>query len=179
MTRSSFCAIALLFTAACESTLEPEAVSPPPTVSLARGAAPVALVNGSFHRSVSTDELPDPELQQSVTLSAQLLADGSVRGQVRLRLHRPDGTLLVDLFEEVTCLVVDGHTAWIGTVVVREHLSPGRPSRLGRPEVWQVRDLGVGNDFVQRRPDAPDCHARPELDLVPTLHGDLHVEDRR
>ena len=173
--------LAVLCVAACQGNTE---IIAPATASLgtaaASGQAPVAWVNGSFHRPVTgQDDSPDPDLLVSATFNAQLLGDGSVRGNVRIQFHSPDGTLFIDLHEDVTCLDVGGSTAWIGTVAVREHLSAGQPSRLGRPVVWQVRDLGVGQDFAQRRIDFAPCTARPELNLVRTLHGDLHVADRR
>lgn len=178
MIRSPLPVVALVLIA-CDGTFEPVTVRSTLRASLAVHVAPVAWVNGSFYHPVSRDESPDPELQSSGTFDAQLLADGSVGGHVRVRFHRPDGTQLIDLFEEVTCVVVAGHTAWVGTVAIREHLSPGEPSRLGRPVVWQVRDHGVDENYVQRRIDTTDCNARPELNLIRTLHGDLHVVDRR
>lgn len=161
----------------CSAEIESRIPLAPSSVALtSAGSSMVARVNGSAQFLASPADVPPPQdLDIHVTITAELLADGSVRGDAHAFFQRPDGALVIQLREDVTCLSFDGQTAWIGTVVIAERLSEGQPSRLGHPVVWQVEDLGVGQDRLQRLIDSPDCNARPSLGLVPASNGDMRV----
>ena len=142
----------------CVADTESEGpLAPSLTALTSAGSSVVSEVNGSAQFLASPPDVPPPQdLDIHVTINAQLLDDGSVRGSAHAFFNRPDGTFVFQFREDVTCLSFDGSTAWIGTVVVAERLPEGEPSRLGRPVVWQVEDGGVGQDRLQRLIDLPD-----------------------
>ena len=159
--------------AACKSDVtEPSYYDPQFAKGGQPGAEVVATVTGHFDRD-------QPARQQKASLVAQLLADGSARGFIRLFFHSvlPGGAFISADLEEVTCLVIEGNTAWIGSTVVVD----SDDANLGIEVVTQIVDRGVGDDLAQvgLKDNVGACTTRPELGLVPLFHGEIRIHDRR
>ena len=120
--------------------------------------------------------------------TAQVDADGNVRGQAEFQLRYIDTTI----HAEVNCLAVVGNTAWIGGTITRSSnpavVGPG----LG--VLFQVQDNGEGDAPLRAEPhgqprrDPPDmtsqlvwgvvpsCNTTPPLGLIEWTHGNVQVK---
>ena len=169
---------ALLFAfAACKADVAgPTPYDPQFAAGGQPGAQVVATVTGHFDRDV-TELLSGLTRHQKVSLGTQLLSDGSAQGRIRFFRQTVRGTFFESRVEEVSCMVIDGNTAWIGvtTVVANDN------AQLGREGVWQFVDGGVGADLAQRNGTfaAAECITKPPLGLVPITHGEIRIHDRR
>ncbi len=122
-------------TTACESPTE-QTSSVVRSPMLERSAsAPVHMLTGGGKTDLSAFELP-PE---TYAFSAMVDAAGSVRGQAEMKLSDP----LVNLHAQITCLAVEGNSAWVGGVVT--HSSDPSLVAEGTPFWTQVQDNGAGH----------------------------------
>ncbi len=122
-------------TTACESPTE-QTSSVVRSPMLERSAsAPVHMLTGGGKTDLLAFELP-PE---TYAFSAMVDADGNVRGEAEMKLSDP----LVNLHAQITCLVVEGNSAWVGGVVTRTSDPVSVPE--GRQFWTQVLDNGAGN----------------------------------
>lgn len=156
----------------------------PDTPVLAGASTPVLMVSGGFQRNLDgppptyTDDDPWPWAIGGFSLVAHQSADGGVTGHARSMLLFPTDGPKFAWTEDVTCLVVEGNTAWVGTTVT--HVVPGTPGNVfvGKRYVYRLVDTEP-DDLAQRGPDLPDCTARPLLTVLPATGGNFRIVDRR
>jgi len=167
--------VALALLAACGAPVD--APVGPPNAQAPRlersSSAPVHQVTGGGKLDVSQFGLA-PE---TYAFTASQDADGTVRGQMQVRFSDP----LVEIHADVTCLSVDGTSAWIGLVVTRsddESLMP-----LGAERWVRVQDNGEGPndppdrmDFFRPGGGAARCNERRPVAMpFVWLDGNIRV----
>jgi len=122
------------------------------------------------------------------TFTAQIDADGTVKGQAEFQLRYIDTTI----HAEVNCLAVVGNDAWIGGTITRS--SNPAVVGLGLGILFHVEDNGEG-DAPQRSgphgqhrrgpPDmtsqlvwgaVPPCDTTPPLGLIEWTNGNVQVK---
>ena len=136
--------------------------------------APVHRVTGGGKLDVSAFSLP-PE---TYGFTASVDADGAVRGQFQAHLSDPE----VAFHAEVTCLVVQGHDAWLGFVVT--HTDDPSAMSVGAERWLRVQDNGEGASaepdrmgFLLPGGGAARCNERRPVALpFVWLHGDIRVD---
>ena len=104
--------------------------------STANAGAPVHMVTGG-------GQLIGETFKETYGISARKDAEGNVSGQVEMHI---DG--VPPLHGTVTCLQVDGTSAWIGGVVTASQNIAEVP--LGTEFWFRVQDNGNGQDEVDR-----------------------------
>lgn len=156
----------------------------PDEPGLASASTPVVMVSGRYQRNLEgppptyLDDDPRPWAIGGFSLVAHQSADGSVTGNVSSMILFPADGRQFAWTEDVTCLVVEGNTAWVGTAVT--HVVPGTPGNVfvGKRYVYQLVDTDPA-DLAQRGPDLSDCAVRPLLTVLPATGGDFRIVDRR
>jgi hypothetical protein len=119
---------------------------------------------------------PAPWVVQHISIVARLSDAGEVSGHVQSLTTFPKGDHLA-WTEAVVCLVVEGDTAWVGTVVVQT-ASPGFVP-VGRRYMYRLVDDG-SVDLGQRAPNLTDCTLKPLVaPLRQSMQGDLRIVDLR
>jgi hypothetical protein len=108
--------------------------------------------------------------------TAQIDADGNVKGQAVFQLRYIDATI----HAELNCLAVVGNDAWIGGTIT--HSSNPAVVGPGLDILFQVRDGGEGDAGP---PDmtsplvwgaVPSCNTPPPLSLIEWTHGNVQVD---
>lgn len=95
------------------------------------------------HKVTGGGQLVGDDWSETYGITAQQDADGSVRGRVEMQLVG-----LPALNGMVTCLAVDGSSAWVGGVVVKSQDASVVPVAT---EFWfRVQDNGQGTDAPDR-----------------------------
>jgi chemotaxis response regulator CheB len=116
-----------------------------------------------------------PGCNANFSLVALQHADGSVTGNFIDRLEKDDG-----YHATVNCLVVDGHNAWVGGVIVQGKI--GNTDLKGRPVVTRVQDNGTSaRDPVDRISyswigDARPCTLKLNYQLLDAPQGQVKVQ---
>lgn len=155
------------FAVGCAEPLEPPDTGP----LFAPVGGVAASVTGHWDRDVPAG--PNEGRQQKVSFSAKLANDGTPGGSIKWMFHFPGSRPLISNVEDVTCMVVLGSTAWIGTVTTGP---PGNPN-IGTNRVWVVVDQP--KDFQDLiifgfRP-ASDCQELGFPRLLPLTVGEVQV----
>ena len=110
------------------------------------------------------------------SFTAQIDADGNVKGQAEFQLRYIDATV----HAEVNCLEVVGNDAWIGGTITRS--SNPAVVGLGLDILFRVQDNGEGNASP---PDltsqlvwgaVPSCNTTPPLGLNEWTNGNVQVK---
>jgi hypothetical protein len=135
-------------------------------------SGPQFAAGGVVHRaSVGSHDFTDPGVDANFSLVAIQHSDGSISGQYTDRFAQGGG-----FHAQVTCLSVDGNTAWIGGIIRGGDFN-------GQEVITEVQDNGTSTN------DAPDlisfsfigvpaqtCLTQPALPLFPLQGGEVKVE---
>jgi hypothetical protein len=133
---------------------------------------PQFAAGGVLHRaSVGSHDFTDPGVDANFSLVAIEHSDGRITGQYTDRFAQGGG-----FHAQVTCLSVDGNTAWIGGIIRGGDFD-------GQEVITEVQDNGTSTN------DAPDmisfsfigvpaqtCLTQPQLPLFPLQGGEVKVE---
>ena len=155
---------------------------PVPEPLMNASAQPVLRVSGHFGTMRDgpppsfTDDDPAPWVVQHISMTARQTEAGDISGHVQSLTTFPKGDHLA-WTEAVPCLVVEGNTAWVGTVVTQTASPAFVP--LGRRYVYRLIDNGPV-DLAQRGPNLTDCTLKPPVaPLLQSMQGDLRIVDLR
>lgn len=120
----------------------------------------------------------DPNLPpETYAFSASVDGNGGVRGQMQIRFS----DVALNLHVQITCLAVNGTSAWIGGVVT--HTSDENAFPLGGELWFRVQDNGEGSadppdqmSFIRLGAAASTCsQQRPVGMPFKWLHGNVRV----
>jgi hypothetical protein len=134
--KSILAPLILIAAAGCGEPMAPSRLLTFPDVALQAGNAPV-------HRVTGGGQLVGPGFTETYGIVAQVDPAGVVRGQLQMFL---DG--LPGVHASITCLAVDGSSAWIGGEVTKSHDENVIP--VGTPFWFRVQDNGQGSDPPDR-----------------------------
>ena len=126
------------------------------------------------------DVIPPPDNDANLSIIALEKCDGTVLGHWQDTFFPIPGDPL-SVHAEITCVYVDGNTAWIGGAIT--HITPHLTGFEGVPIIIQVRDNGrSANDppdqisfwFFANTPN--DCDQMYDLGLFDVPQGQVQVQ---
>ena len=146
----------------CEGPVQRIQASASAPAQVRSAAAPVHRLTGGGKIDLSAFEL----FPETYTFSASADGDGNVRGQAQIRLSDP----LVSFHAEISCLAVDGNSAWVGGSVVQSSDAGVLP--LGTQFWTRVQDNGESEasppdriGFVRLGASAAVCNERRPVQM--------------
>ena len=135
-------------------------------------SGPQFAAGGVVHRaSVGSHDFTDPGVDANFSLVAIEHSDGRITGQYNDRFAQGGG-----FHAEVTCLSVNGNTAWIGGIIrggdfdgqeVITEVQDNGTSRNDPPDLISFSFIGV---------PAQTCLTQPPLPLFPLQGGEVKVK---
>ena len=131
-----------------------------------------------IHSVTGSGAAEEEGVRFTTTIAAHQAEDGDVWGTivVNLDLSAFNVEPLITFRQVVTCVDVDGNSAWIGGVVTQSNNQEIIP--IGQTTVTLVRDLGSGGqDIMHGEPSAPEvtCLDRPAFNETVVTHGNYTV----
>ena len=131
---------------------------------------------GSVHRASGGGAVAYGGTLNSHAFTAQIDANGEVKGQAEFQLRYIDTTV----HAEIDCLAVVGNEAWIGGTVTRS----SNPAQVGPglQILFRVQDNGEG---FANPPDmtsqliwgaVPSCNTTPALGVIEWTKGNVQVK---
>ena len=149
-------------------------------VTIAAGTLLALLVSvgtaGPVHRASGGGTIEYAGALNTHAFTAQIDADGNVKGQAQFQLRYIDTTV----HAEVNCLAIVGNEAWIGGTITRSS-NPAQVG-LGLDILFRVQDSGEGDTSP---PDmtsqlvwgaVPSCNTMPPLGLITWTNGNVQVK---
>ncbi len=140
-------------------------------------AAPIGAA-GNEHNVTGSGHLVEGFIESWQSIAVHESDDGSLNGSLQLQVDlHAFGLGQAAVSSTPTCLVVDGNTAWIGSIITgstEEALFP-----VGAQLITLVRDLGGnGEDVMAVRvfPATTSCLDRPTIFETVVESGNLHVD---
>jgi hypothetical protein len=147
----------------------------------AQGGSTLGKIEGinCVHRVSGSGWVEEGPVSFRVSVSAAQGEDGSVMGILKLTLDLTKISLgIVQTVQEVTCLTVEGKSAWIGARVFHT-TSPILP--VGTETITLIRDLGGKEEDVMHGetldffPSGTQCSDKPSLHETVISKGNYEV----